>query len=53
MQNIDVVIPMYNVIQYNNNYLKISGSLWQYYRDDPNDNITLSETFKFKIKITG
>ena len=53
MQNIDVVIPLYNVIQYNNYYSKISGSLWQYYRDDPNDNITLYETFKFKIKITG
>ena len=27
--------------------------MWQYYRDDPNDNITQSESFKFKIKITG
>ena len=30
-----------------------SGSLWQYYRDYPNDNITQSESFKYKIKITG
>ena len=30
-----------------------SGSLWQYYRDDTNDNITESESFKYKIKITG
>ena len=27
--------------------------MWQYYGDDPNDNITQSESFKFKIKITG
>ena len=32
---------------------KTLGSLWQCYRDDPNDNITPSECFKFKIKITG
>ena len=25
----------------------------QYYRDDPNDNITQSEWFKYKIEITG
>ena len=25
----------------------------QYYRDDPNDNIAQSESFKFKIKIKG
>ena len=33
--------------------MKTSGSLWQYYRDDPNDNITESESFKYKIKITA
>ena len=48
---IDVVIPMYNLIEYSNNYSKTSGSLWQYYRDDPNDNIAQSESFKYKIKI--
>ena len=36
-------MPMYNLIEYSNNYLKTSGSLWQYYRDDPNDSITQSE----------
>ena len=48
-----VVMPMYNLIGYIDNYLKTSGSLWQYYRDDPNDNITESESFKYKIKIMG
>ena len=30
-----------------------SGMLWQYYKDEPNDNLTDSESFKSKIKITG
>ena len=30
-----MVIPMYNLIEYSDNYLKVSGSLWQYYRDEP------------------
>ena len=46
-------MPMYNLIEFSNNYSKTSGSLWQYYKDDPNDNITDSESFKFKVKITG
>ena len=37
---IDVVMPMYNLIECSDNYSKTSGSLQQYYRDDPNDNIT-------------
>ena len=49
---IDVVIPMYNLIEYSDNYLKTSGSLCQYYRDDANYNIAESESFKFKVKIT-
>ena len=44
---------MYNLIEYSDNYSKTSGSLWQYYRDDPNDNLTQSESFKYKIKTTG
>ena len=46
-------MPMYNLIEYSNNYSKTSGSLWQYYKDDPNDNLTDSESFKSKVKITG
>ena len=52
-QDINIVIPMYNVIECSDNYAKISGSLYQYYRDDPKDNITQSESIKSKIKITG
>ena len=46
-------MPMYNLIEYSENHSKISGSLLQYYRDDPNDNIVHSESFKFNINIIG
>ena len=46
-------MPMYNLIECSDNYSKTSGRLWQYYRDEPNDNVTDSESFKSKIKITG
>ena len=48
---INIVMPMYNLIEYSDNYFKTSGSLWQYYRDEPNDNLVDSESFKSKIKI--
>ena len=58
-QDIDIVIPMYNLIEYSNIYSKTSGSLWQYYKiiknkfiDFPtNSNNDIS--FKFKQQITG
>ena len=43
-------MPMCNLIEYSDNYSK-TGSLWQFYRDDQNDNITQSESLKSKIKI--
>ena len=46
-------MAMYNLIECSDNYSKTSGSLWQYYRNEPNNNITESESFKSKIKITG
>ena len=46
-------MPMYNLIERSDNYAKTSGSLWQYFRDEPNDNIEDSESFKSKIKATG
>ena len=52
-KDIDIVMPMYNLIEYSDNYAKTTGSLWQYFRDEPNDNIEDSESFKSKIKITG
>ena len=50
---IDVVMSMYNLIEYSDNYSKTSGNLLQYYRDDPNDNTPRSEWLKYKTKIRG
>ena len=44
---------MYNFIELIDNYSKTFGILWQYYRDEPNDNLAGSESFKSKIKVTG
>ena len=42
-KDIDIVMPMYNVIEYSDNYSKTSGSLWQYCKDIPavNNNAIL------------
>ena len=34
-KDIDIVMPMYNLIEYSDNYSKTSGSLWQYCKDRP------------------
>ena len=38
-KDINIVMPMYNLIEYSDNYAKTSGSLWQYFRDEPDDNL--------------
>ena len=60
-------MPMYDLLEYSKNYRKTTGSLWNYYRDAPNnppldddpptinynaDPITYSESFKYKSSIT-
>ena len=52
-KDIDIVMLLYNLLEYSDNYGKTSGSLWQYYRDERNDTLADSESFKSKIKITG
>ena len=51
-KDIDIVMSMCDLIEYSDSYSKTSGSLWQYYKDVQNDNLTQSESFKPKIKIT-
>ena len=61
--DLDVVMSMYNLLEYSKNYRKTIGSLYNCYRDeltnDGNDNnfdnrnLVNSEAFKYKIKITG
>ena len=62
-KDIDIAVPMYNLIEYRDNYSKTSGSLWQYCKDTPavdNNNPiinfaenNLTDSFNFKVKITG
>ena len=51
--DIDIVMSMYNLIEYGDNYSKTSETLSQYYKGDPNDNITQFQSFQSKMKITG
>ena len=45
---------MYNLLEYNKNYKKTIGSLWNYYGDQPSNPFsTSSESFKYKTSITG
>ena len=53
-EDLDVVMPMYNLLEYSKNYRKTTGSLWNYYRDEPSDPLSSdSESFKYKNNITG
>ena len=64
-EDLDIVIPVYNLLEYSENYEKTSGSLFNYYRDESseaeiaNDNgainisIRNSKSFDYKTEITG
>ena len=60
VENLDIVIPMYNLIEYSDNYQDSSANLYQYKRDEPPEdsavtNLTAinSSSFKYKIKLLG
>ena len=53
-EDLDVVMPMYNLLEYSKNYRKRTGSLWNYYRDEPSNPLSSnSESFKYKTSIMG
>ena len=62
-EDLAIVMPIYNLLEYSKNYKKIIGSLYNYYRDElsddaDNDNfgnikVVNSEAFKYKNKIIG
>ena len=53
-EDLDVVMPVYNLLKYSKNYKKTTDSLWNYYRDEPSNPLpTNSESFKYKTSITG
>ena len=61
--DLDIVMPMYNLSEYHKNYRKTIGSLYNYYRDEVNDdanlnnfannNVVSSNSFQYKNKIIG
>ena len=63
-KDLDIVMPMYNLTEYIDDYSKTSGSLWQYCKDIPAvvdnnnaitdfDNNNLTDLFNFKVKMAG
>ena len=57
MKHINIAMPTYNLIEYNDNYSDTSGSLWQFKRDEIIGNINLtgnnSSSFKYKSNLIG
>ena len=54
VEDLDVIMPMYNLLEYSKNYKKTAGSLWSYYRDELSNPLSShSESFKYKTSITG
>ena len=62
-KDIDIIMPVYNLIEYSDNYSKTIGILWQYCIDIPavdNNNAIVNftennfnDSFNFKVKMTG
>ena len=64
-EDLDIAMPMYNLLEYSKNCEKTSGSLFNYYRDEPNEDtigqkanaihisIRNSKSFDYKTNITG
>ena len=46
-------MSIYNLIEYSRGYRKTTGSQLNYYRHEPADPITDSESFKYKTIVTG
>ena len=65
VEDLDIVMPMYDLLEYSKNYEIITGSMFTYYRDEPNSgagsdddtddisySIKNSKSFNYKIRIT-
>ena len=59
-KNLDIAMPMYNLIEYSDNYQDSSATLYQYKRDEPPednviDDLTTdnSSSFKYKVSLLG
>ena len=59
-ENLDIVMPMYNLIEYSDNYQDSSATLYQYKRDEPPEANAINDltvdnlsSFKYKISLLG
>ena len=53
-EDLDVVIPIHNLLEYSKNYGKTTSSLWNYYGDEPSNPLSSnSESIKYKTRIIG
>ena len=63
-EDLDIVMPMYQLLEYSKNYRKTTGSLWKYYRDKTNSSKSVennnanysikdSKYFDYKTSVTG
>ena len=53
-EDVDVLMPMSDLLEYSKNYKKPTGSLWNYFRDEPSDPLfSNSNSFKYKSSIAG
>ena len=59
-ENLDIVLPMYNLIEYSDNYQDSSATLYQYKRDEPPEGdpipnlaVNSSSSFKYKVELLG
>ena len=53
-KDLDVIMPMYNLLEYNKNQRKTTDNLWNYYRDEPSDPFSYnSKSFRYETSITG
>ena len=39
-EDLDIVMPMYNLLEYSKNYTKTTGSLWNYYRNERSNPVS-------------
>ena len=61
VEDLDLLMPMYNLLECSKNYRKTTGSLWNYYRDEPNSgvndgidySIMGSKSFDYKANFIG
>ena len=52
-EDLDIVMPMYNLLEYSKNYEKTSGSLFNYYRDEPNTATVGNGNAAINVSISG